>query len=345
MKDLLDQIEHWLSDGLQLALATVIKTWGSSPRAVGAGMVVSSDGKVAGSVSGGCVEGAVIESAFDVMKSGQPARLHFGVADDEAWEVGLACGGEIEVFVRGFGAKELEIWKQALSTNLLFCVSTVLVGDEGKCGQENIILENGTWLGADLPDRIQETIIHSGMKAFQNPSSGMADINLDDSWEVFLHLIQPDPTLIIIGGVHIAIPLTRMADILGFNVIVIDPRRLFGSQERFPEVKQLLTEWPESAFKKINIDPLTAIVMLTHDPKIDDPAIKVALKSPAFYIGALGSKRTHQKRVERLVNDGIDRQELERLHAPVGLDLGGGSPQEIALSVISEIVKVWNSIP
>ena len=136
-----------------------------------------------------------------------------------------------------------------------------------------------------------------------------------------------------------------MADVLGFEVIVIDPRRLFGSRDRFPEVKQLLTEWPDSAFKKIKVDASTAVVMLTHDPKIDDPAIKAVLNTPAFYIGALGSRKTHQKRIERLVNDGIDHHELDRLHAPVGLDLGGGSPQEIALSIISEIVKEWNSIP
>jgi xanthine dehydrogenase accessory factor len=172
----------------------------------------------------------------------------------------------------------------------------------------------------------------------------MADIIQDGSWEVFLHLIQPDPRLVIVGGVHIAVPLTRMADVLGFEVIVIDPRRLFGSEERFPEVKQILTEWPDSAFEKIKIDASTAVVMLTHDPKIDDPAIKAALRSPAFYIGALGSRKTHQKRVERLVDDGMDRQELERLHAPVGLDIGGRSPQEIALSIISEIVKVMNLI-
>ena len=345
MKDLLDNIKDWLSDGHPLALATVIKTWGSSPRAAGAGMVVKADGQVAGSVSGGCVEGAVHESALEVLKSGKPARLHFGVADEEAWEVGLACGGEIEVFIKEFGLEDLKIWEEALHTEMQFCSSIVLVGDDNKLGQENIILEDGTWLGEDLPDRIQETIIHSGMKAFQNPSSGMADINLDSDWEVFVQLIQPDPTLVIVGGVHIALPLARIADVLGFEVIVIDPRRLFGSRERFPGVKQLLTEWPDTAFKKVNVDTSTAIVMLTHDPKIDDPAIKAALKSPAFFIGVLGSRKTHQKRIKRLVNDGMDRRDLDRLHAPVGLDIGGKSPQEIALSILSEIIKVMNSIP
>ena len=144
------------------------------------------------------------------------------------------------------------------------------------------------------------------------------------------------------GGVHIALPLVNLADILGFDVIVIDPRRLFSSADRFPEVKQLLSEWPKTAFEKIQITQSTAIVMLTHDPKIDDPAVKIALDSPAFYIGALGSKRTHQKRIQRLASSGIDQEKLDSIHAPVGLDLGGKSPNEIALSIMAEIVQVWN---
>jgi xanthine dehydrogenase accessory factor len=345
MKDLLDQIEDWLSDGRQLSLATVIRTWGSSPRPIGAGMAVTLDGKVAGSVSGGCVEGAVIESAFEVLRSGKPARLHFGVADDEAWEVGLACGGEIEVYIREFEEADLEIWKLALNAGKAFCSGLVLDGGKDYLGQDIILLEDGSWLGPDLPSEVHAVMIKAGQENFQGGSSGIIEFNLDQDWEVFLHLIEPDPTLIIIGGVHIAIPLTRMAEVMGFDVIVIDPRRLFGSQERFPGVKKLLTEWPEPAFKKIEVDSSTAVVMLTHDPKIDDPAIKIALKTPAFYIGALGSKRTHQKRIERLIKDGIEPEGLDRLHAPIGLDIGGGSPQEIALSIISEIVKVWNSIP
>jgi xanthine dehydrogenase accessory factor len=287
----------------------------------------------------------VLEAALEVLKSGNSTRLHFGVADDEAWDVGLACGGEIEVYIRKFDERAYEILNQAFTTEKAFCTGLVLDGNLEHLGQDNILLEDGSWLGPDLPSDIQDILIKTGLEFFNEKSSDIIQATLDHNWEVFLQLIEPEPTLIIIGGVHIAIPLTRMAEVMGFDVIVIDPRRLFGSRERFPSVKQLLSEWPESAFHKIKIDSSTAIVMLTHDPKIDDPAIKIALKSDAFYIGALGSNKTHQKRIERLVNDGIDHEELDRLHAPVGLDIGGGSPQEIALSVISEIVKVWNSIP
>jgi xanthine dehydrogenase accessory factor len=165
----------------------------------------------------------------------------------------------------------------------------------------------------------------------------------DTNQELFFQVVKPKPTLILVGGVHIAIPLSKLANTLGFEVIVIDPRKLFSTQERFPEVKSLFPEWPDTAFNKIEIDKSTAVVMLTHDPKIDDPALKIALESSAFYVGALGSKKTHQKRIERLEGAGIDREKLDRIHAPVGLDLGGRSPEEIALSIISQVVKVWNS--
>jgi xanthine dehydrogenase accessory factor len=167
-------------------------------------------------------------------------------------------------------------------------------------------------------------------------------VGADPNWEVFLQVVEPPRTLILVGGVHIAIPLVSLADTLGFEVIVIDPRRLFGTSDRFPAVKQLLQEWPGPAFDQLTITETTAIVMLTHDPKIDDPALTIALDSPAFYLGALGSRKTHQKRLARLSEQGIDPQVLDRIHAPVGLNLGGSTPEEIALAVLAEIVQVWN---
>jgi len=343
MRELLEQIEIWMNNGKSVALATVIKTWGSSPRQVGAGMALTADGGMAGSVSGGCVEGAVIDASLEVLKSGKTARLHFGVADSEAWEIGLACGGEIDVFVRVFGRSQLEIWKSAFQTDQTFCSALLVSGPEKLLGSELILGEDGNALGGDFPIEQKQSIVEAVRKVIAKGKSSSKIIEVDILGELFLNRVQMKPTLIIVGGVHIAVPLVKLAEIVGFEVIVIDPRRLFGSEERFPGVKQVLSEWPEKAFQKILVNQSTAIVMLTHDPKIDDPALKIALASRAFYIGALGSKKTHKKRVDRLKADGVESEKLNLIHAPIGLNLGGRSPEEIALSVIAEIVKAWNS--
>ena len=344
MRTLLDQIEVWLSDDKSVALATVIKTWGSSPQPVGAGMAVTGEGQIAGSVSGGCVEGAVIDASLEVIKTGKPIRLHFGVADSDAWEVGLACGGEIEVFVRVFTKTQLKLWMEVLNLEQVFCSTLLINGPDKSLGKELIVFDDGKYLGDELPAMKQQPIILAAKEAISSGKSSCRIVDEDQLEEFFFHVFLPMPRLIVVGGVHVAVPLVKLADMIGFEVIVIDPRRLFGTDERFPGIKQLLRAWPAEAFKKIHINPSTAIVMLTHDPKIDDPAIKVALSSPAFYIGALGSKKTHQKRLERLLADGVDRERLELIHAPVGLDLGGRSPEEIALSIMADVVKEWNSV-
>jgi len=337
MRDLLDQIEIWLKNGQSVALATVIKTWGSSPRPAGAGMAITDAGEIAGSVSGGCVESAVIETAMQVLRSGQTERLHFGVGDHQAWDVGLSCGGEIDVFIRQFDQKNLDIWKTALSKTSSVCVALVLAGIETYLGVD-LIIENSDPLLLEFSQETNTKLIEiSGTER----SGGIHQIESPEIKEVFIQKIQPDPELILVGGVHIAIPLASLAKTVGFEVIVIDPRRLFSTADRFPDIKLLSTEWPERAFQKINITESSAIVMLTHDPKIDDPALKIALNSPAFYVGALGSRKTHQKRIDRLQNDGLTKSKLDQIHAPVGLDLGGKTPPEIALGIMAEILQIW----
>ena len=343
MRELLEQIEIWINNDQSVALATVIKTWGSSPRPVGAGMALTAEGEMAGSISGGCVEGAVIDASLEVLKTGKTARLHFGVADSEAWEIGLACGGEIEVFIRVFDRSQLEVWKSAFQTDQVFCSALLVSGPEKLLGKELILVEDGNTLGADFPIEQKQSIVEEARDVIARGKSSSLTIEADNLGELFFNRVQMKPTLIIVGGVHIAVPLVNLAEIVGFEVIVIDPRRLFGTEERFPGVKQVLSEWPEKAFQKIQINQSTAIVMLTHDPKIDDPALKIALTSPAFYIGALGSKKTHKKRVNRLTAEGVESEKLNLVHAPIGLNLGGRLPEEIALAVIAEIVKVWNS--
>ncbi len=343
MRELLEQIEIWINNSQSVALATVIKTWGSSPRPVGAGMALTADGGMVGSISGGCVEGAVIDASLEILKSGKTSRLHFGVADSEAWEIGLACGGEIDVFVRVFDRPQREIWKSAFQTEQAFCSALLVSGPEKLLGKELILLEDGNTLRGSFPIEQQQSIVKAGGEVITRGKLSSQMIEVDNLGELFLNRIQMKLTLIIVGGVHIAVPLVNLAEIVGFEVIVIDPRRLFGTEERFPDVKQVLSEWPEKAFQKIQVNQSTAIVMLTHDPKIDDPALKIALTSSAFYIGALGSKKTHKKRVDRLTADGVESEKLNLIHAPIGLNLGGRSPEEIALAVIAEIVKIWNS--
>jgi len=343
MRNMLDQIEIWLNNDQSVALATVIKTWGSSPRPVGAGMAVSAQGQILGSVSGGCVEGAVFDTALEVLKSGNPTRLHFGVVDSEAWEVGLACGGEIDVFVRDFGLHNLNSWKTAFQTGKPFHSALLVNGSKKLVGEELLLLDDGSIITPGFSSEQKEIINKSIREGADQGKQSPPRFIENELGEIFYHLIQIKPTLIVVGGVHIAVHLVSLAEILGFDVIVIDPRRLFGNGERFPSVKQVINEWPGEAFQKLQVNQSTAIVMLTHDPKIDDPALGIALNSPAFYIGALGSKKTHQKRIERLSANGIDEDRLKIIHAPVGLDLGGKLPEEIALEIFAEIVKVRNS--
>jgi len=342
MRNILDQIKGWHKDGQSAALASVIRTWGSSPRQAGSGMAVCSDGRIAGSVSGGCVEGAVIQAAQRVIKTRQPERLYFGVADDAAWEVGLACGGEIEVFVRPVGIGEMENWEKGFNLNIPFCAVLNITEESDQAGKELIYIEEKWLTGREellLPWLENEPDVREILLSGKTAIITDPDHNTD---ELFVNVVLPPLHLIAVGGGHMTIPLVEQAETLGFEITVIDPRRIFGSNERFPRVS-LLQEWPSSAFPKIEITPSSAVVMLTHDPKIDDPALIAALKSPSFYIGALGSKKTHEKRLERLRLEGVEEEYLEKIHAPIGLDLGGKTPPEIALSILAEIIQVWNN--
>ena len=337
MRDLCDQIEAWLSSGRKVALATVIKTWGSSPRPAGAGMAISDLMEIAGSVSGGCVEGAVIDAGMEVLETGESKKLHFGVGDEEAWEVGLSCGGEIDVFIRRFDEEDLKIWKTALSNSDPVLLGLVLEGNAAYQGKE-LFLDDGGLSGVEKTGRGMEPlrdILES------SPTAGIYQVGSPEIKEIFIYPVKPPPELILVGGAHVTIPLVSLANTVGFEVTVIDPRRIFSREERFPNVKLLLPDWPDKAFKKIKITGSTAVVMLTHDPKIDDPALAVALNSPAFYVGALGSRKTHQKRVQRLQAAGLDQEKIDRIHGPVGLDLGGKTPPAIALGIMAEILQVW----
>ena len=341
MHEVTADISRWLQAGEPVVLATVIQTWGSAPRAAGGKMAVAAGDRLSGSVSGGCVEGAVAECAAQVLRDGRPQLLRFGVADETAWEVGLACGGTIEVFVQPLAPAMFE-FVRAARENFQGAVRAIVVRSAaaGLLGSELLLREDGAQAGTlgavlDAAALIEmQRALHSG-KSKCVPIESAAGERI----ELFLDVLLPPATLIIIGGVHIAVPLCALAGTLGYRTVVVDPRRAFGSAERFPHVDQLLTAWPDAALATLGINTNTAIALLTHDPKLDDPGLLLALPSAAFYVGALGSPATNAKRRQRLLDAGLAPAVLDRLHAPIGLDLGGRSPEEIALSIMAQVVS------
>ena len=302
----------WHRAGHKLAVIFVTSTWGSSPRPVGSMMLVRDDMRIEGSVSGGCIEGAVIEAAIDAMKSGKGQPLTFGVADETAWEVGLSCGGSIEVLV-------IPIGPSGMSIDILTALA-----DAARLRQP---LQLSMSLASAMVTTAKEiSVMQSGM---------------DAEHKTYIHLQEPRLQLVIIGAVHIAQYLAQMAQSCGFEVTLIEPRGIFAHPERFASspVKDV---WPSDFLPQMSLDARTAFVTLTHDPKIDDDALRIALQKPVFYLACLGSRKTHEKRCIRLRDDVTDAA-LQRISAPAGLDIGGRSPAEIAVSIMAEMIAAWHS--
>ena len=332
IRDIAADVDRWRGEGEDVALATVVRTWGSGPRGAGAKMAMTRDARIAGSVSGGCVESAVVEQGREVLETGKPKLLRFGVTDETAWNVGLSCGGTIEVFVETLTDAVYGALRSALEEERAVAKATVIKGEP--LGRTLVVDD-------DTSTSDESAMAEAARRALDAGRS--EQVALDDV-EVFIDVELPPPVLVMVGGVHVAVALTSMADALGYRTIIVDPRGVFGSEERFPHAGEIIREWPDKALKKLAINRSTAIATLTHDPKLDDPALEVALPSQAFYVGALGSKRTQEKRRRRLVERGLTEDELARLHAPIGLPLGSRSPEEIALSVMAQIVATRNGV-
>ena len=304
----------WHRAGRSAVVATVVETWGSAPRPVGSQLVIDSGGHMEGSVSGGCVEGAVITEALEALEDGQARLMEYGVSDDEAFAVGLACGGRIRVMVEPVGgAMPLAVLEQLVKARATRTPVAYVADLQGTARHLAGL--------ADYPHR------------FRLDRSGV-----DDDGRTFVAVHNPPLKMIIVGAVHIAQALVPMAQACGYDVSVVDPRPAFGSAARFPDVS-ILDDWPDDALAGAGLDSRTAVVTLTHDPKLDDPAIMAALRSDVFYLGCLGSTRTHAKRVGRLEHAGFDAGDIARIHAPVGLDIGGRSPSEIAVSVLAQVTQ------
>jgi xanthine dehydrogenase accessory factor len=325
LADPLASATAWMEGKRKVALATVTRTWGSAPRPAGSQMAVRDDGAFTGSVSGGCVEGSVIADAQAALQDGKARNLKFGVSNEDAWAVGLACGGTIEVHV----APVLEEKQQATIASLKRARDkkrAVVLATDLQTGESRLLYPDEPGTGA-----LSEA---ARVQARRDES---ASVESDGkSW--FLTVFNPPLDLAIVGAVHIAQPLARMGALADYAVRVIDPRTAFATGERFPGVT-LSHDWPDEALAATPLTARSAIVALTHDPKLDDPALAAALKSAAFYIGALGSRTTHARRLERLKAQGFSDAELARIHGPIGLDIGARSPAEIAVAILGEMTQ------
>lgn len=355
MQEILAQARRWLGEGKSVAVATVVQTWGSAPRPAGSKMAVSNAGEMTGSVSGGCVEGAVVEEAMGVLKAGVPKNLHYGVTDDAAWEVGLACGGQLDILV-----EPLATWIQAAAPGEYSLLDELesAIGEGRPIARAVVFRGPARWAGkswlAEAGGRVrgpaagavEDALGEGAQAAVRSGRPQMGTITTPDGEaQVFYDVVLPPPALVIVGGVHIAIDLHRLAKIMGYRVVIVDPRRAFGTRERFPLADEMIDEWPDAALRSVGLTASSAVTVLSHDPKLDDPALLVALRSPAFYVGALGSAETNRQRRQRLVDAGLTPDELRRLRAPIGLPLGGRAPEEIALSILAEIVAARSGSP
>ena len=328
MKEVLQDIERWRARGERIALATVIATRKSAPRPVGAKLAISEGGEMAGSVSGGCVENEVYGHACDILGGARPELLSYGISDDLALTVGLPCGGEIDVFVDAVPNALLDRLIGIVERQERAVLFTVVEGEN--TGAELLVTEDGERFGTDADELASRTD-----EVLRGGRNQLLDI---DGGKVFAEVYGPPPRLLVFGAVDTAEALCRAAKAIGWRTIVSDARAKFATAERLPSADELVVAWPEAAIAQIQPDHATAVVVLTHDPKFDLPAIHGALRTDAFYIGALGSRRAQTERRERLLEAGVEEEQLARVSGPCGLDIGASTPAETALSVLAEIL-------
>ena len=338
MREIFSHLDRWQRQAEEIALATVVQLSGPSPRPSGARFCVTRSGKMAGSVSGGCVESDVFEHALRVLEDGRPALVHYSAADESGFDVGLACGGSIDVLIEPFAPTEAwQALREALERQRPAALCVGLAPD-ALLGRKLAVLADGSGAGSVDP-ALDGALIAEARRLL--PEGGAAVLDLpwrDEEGRVFVEAFPQQPRLFIVGATHTAIPLCRMAKELGFRVTIIDVRSAFATEERFPEADELIRTWPDEALDAAQLDATAHIVALTHDPKFDLPALATALRSQAGYVGALGSRVTHERRKAQLREQGFGEAELARIHTPVGLDIGSRTPAEIALSILAEMV-------
>jgi xanthine dehydrogenase accessory factor len=328
-QDIFETAARWQAEGKGVALASVVATWGSSPRPIGSYLVADESGNFQGSVSGGCVEGAVIGEARAAIKDRKPRLLSFGITNEQAWEVGLACGGKVEIFVSALDGRQPSV---ASVLDAARDKQPIALVTDLASGAQAMVSESG----ANGALTLSEPVCAAAVTALAAERSATVE---DGGRRFFINVLSPPRRLAVVGAVHIAQQLVPMAAMAGYDVTVIDPRSSFASDARFPGVK-LVSEWPDAALADFAPDRRSAVVTLTHDPKLDDPALAAALRSNCFFIGALGSRKTHASRLARLKEQGFSETELARINGPVGLAIGAVSPAEIAISILAQMTEV-----
>lgn len=345
MREIIDEIRTWFTNGEPFVLATVTRTWSSAPRPIGTAMTVSQSGEVVGSVSGGCVEGAIYEVAQEVLKTKKSQSVTYGVSDDSAFSVGLTCGGTIEIFIQYVDKKSFpnfELVANAIKEDRPIAIATLIQGRE-QIG-DRIIFDDKEIYGTLNSEGLDHSVVEDG-RGFLNQGKthtmklGVNGERRMDQLSIFFESYAPAPRMIVFGGIDFAAAVVRVGKLLGYHVTVCDARGLFATKRRFPDADEIIVAWPHKYLPTVAVDDRTVLCVLTHDPKFDVPVLEIALRTNAGYIGAMGSRRTHEDRLARLREAGMTESELSRLHSPIGLDIGARTPEETAISIAAEIIS------
>jgi xanthine dehydrogenase accessory factor len=346
MHQVLNTVARWQAAGIDCALVTIVRSAGSIPRPVGTVMAVARDGTVVGSISGGCIESDVFHLATDVMTTGKAAVRRYAVDDAGAGSVALMCGGSMDVLVQRAGPTDIPgLALLADSVAAGRPVATATVVSEGAHLGRSIVTTGTTWTGT-CGDPLLDTAVVA--RATRHLEAGtVTTVQLGETGDcaetglsVLISSIARPPSMLVFGAVDFAHALVRTAKLLGYSVTLCDARPVFATRERFPEADEVVVMWPQDYLKQAAITPSTAICVLTHDPRFDVPALEIALRSDAGYVGAMGSRRTHTDRMERLRATGVTEAELSRLSSPIGLDLGAATPEETAVSILAEVIAL-----
>ena len=332
VSDVLATAARWRAEGAGFGRATLVAAVGSAPFAVGSVLLAADDGRLAGSVSAGCVEGAAAEAILAARRGGYREIVHFGVSDERAAEVGLSCGGEIDVLVEP--EVPAELLDAAVNGRSVALVTSLPSGRDAPTMRRILVEAAGGHRGSLGDPAVDGVALGLAAEALRDGAARTVSVGDEQLYIEVLATLR----LVIVGAGDIAVYLVRLAHAVGLHTVVIDPRAAFLTRERFPDADELIEGWPDEVADRAGINETAHVVALAHDPKIDDPALVTALRRGSLYVGALGSRRTHAQRVARLREAGLDDAEIGRIHAPVGLDLGGHSPTDIALGILAEIV-------